>query len=318
MVNENTGPVTRLVRLPQGHYRRVVDGQPPDFLNAKLGEQLFEDLRFCCESNCMVSDEEYQNLMPNAELYTDACSKVLQDAADKEEARVFHQMFTLKSPVSVVDMGVQTTKVMPSTLDVGVGASKEFTTTAAPAPAEVVPEAKDEGGDVEMKSVERNITIPAVVVEQVQTPEELQQKQEELGRKLQEFGGTLEFDVNDPNVFKGNGVPTLFYTKTRVNPTLVMLTIDYELQVIYMTRNKINRFFPVKLISRLVTNPDIIHEEFREHVEDDAVRKSHHMVLINAANFTDSVAIQFPDPILKDKFVNDLKELKNEIREQSA
>lgn len=310
MDGNNTGPVARLVRLPQGHYRRVVSDEVPEFLkDVKVPEQIFEDLRFCCSNTCLVTEEEYNKLMPNTEIYTDDVPEILQNVTENDEAEVFYQMYTNKTFHDVAEIGVQTTQRLKSTLDVAVGQTKAF-------------DAEEEStkGSAENKA-EQLHDVPEVVLEHIETEEEKQQKREKqvaMTERLAKFGGPTALDVNKPDPFKGEGVPTLFYTKSRLKPTLVMMSMDYEMNVIYMIRNNISRFFPVKLISRLVTNPDIIQEEFTKQVEADPEIKLNYMVLINAANFTDSVAIQFPDPILKDRFVEELKQLKNEIRTQAA
>lgn len=310
MANDNNnGPVTRLVRLPQGHYRRVGNDEAPEFLKEiKLNEQIFEDIRFCFDNTCFVTDEEYAKLHANSVMYTDECSETLQ-VTEADEAQVFYKAYTRHGLYTVTDIAVQTSRQVDTTVERGVGPSKVFDDV------ECKQETGEQAEQEVVDSTEQQQNVTDADITHAEIPED---ERAALADRLAKFGGPLELDINSPDVFKGKGVPALFYTKSRVNPTMVIMTIDYEMQVIYMTRSNINRFFPVKLISRLVTNPEIIHEEFTKQVEADPQINLTYMVLINAANFTDSVAIQFPDPILKDKFVEDLKHLKNEIRTQSA
>nr|BAN64848.1 hypothetical protein [Babesia bovis] len=297
------GPIARMIKLPQGHYRRVGNSDAPDFLkDVNLGEHIFEDLQACCENTCFVNEDEYAKLKPNSELFTDACGEKLQELTGADDAQLFYDAYSNKLAPSVNETGVQTSFEVEDRVEIAVATTQEHIEQQDSNRGEQLQQ--DEQQDQDIKN------------EQEQAKDAVQDRPSAMTDRLNQMGITMQLDPNNPDVFKNNGVPTLFYTKGRINPTLVIITIDYELQVIYMSRNSINRFFPIKLISRLVTSPDIIQEEFDKHIEADREIKLDNTILINAANFTDSVAIQFPDPILKDRFTSDLKQLKADIRNQ--
>ncbi|GFE52746.1 hypothetical protein BaOVIS_001500 [Babesia ovis] len=302
--NEKTGPVARMIKLPQGHYRRIGNDEAPEFLkDVNIGEHIFEDLKACCENTCLVNEDELAKFRPNSELYTDACTVKMEELADAEDAKLFYDAYTDGCSQTLEETGVQTTMQLNDRIDVAVGGSMTNVEQQTTRVDEQVQ--REETGDM---------MTPEQPTEHDHMAEEKPDGQSYMTDRLRQMGITMHVDPTNPDAFKNNGVPTLFYTKGRINPTLVVITIDYELQVIYMTRNGINRFFPVKLISRLVTSGEIIQEEFSKHIEADKGIKLDNTVVINAANFTDSVAIQFPDPILKDKFISDLKQLKTEIQ----
>ncbi|GBE63081.1 Mg2+ and Co2+ transporter, putative [Babesia ovata] len=265
-----------------------------------------------CENACFITDEEYSKLRPNSELYTGDASLKVEDAAAVDDAQLFYDVYSKNQPASVNETGVQTSFQQDNSVDVAVGTPRD----SAEQMAATEVEKQDGEGEGEMQMTGEQ-SAPIVAEETGEVTEEMKAKQVAATERLNMIGGPMKIDSNNPDIFKIGGVPTLFYTKTRDTPTLVMLTIDYEMQVIYLSRNDINRFFPVKLISRLVTNTAIIAEEFEKQIEADKGIKLDNTIVLNAANFTDSVAIQFPDPILKDRFIEDLKQLKNEIRAQN-
>ncbi|ORM42255.1 uncharacterized protein BXIN_1494 [Babesia sp. Xinjiang] len=291
MTTDNNGPVARMIKLPQGHYRRVGRSDAPDFLkDIDIGEHIFDDIKACCENTCFVNDDDYAKLKPNSEIYTDACSVKLEELTGADDLHLFYQVYSKRCAESLRDAAVQTT-FEADRVDVAVGRSHDDMQEQLDVDEEKAGDQKDA----------QNVDASEGTGEQAQMTDG-QEKQNAMTEKLNQLDSSMLTDPQNPDIFKNKGVPTLFYTKMRVNPTLVVITIDYELQVIYMTRNDINRFFPIKLISRLVSNPEIIKEEFEKHIEADKDIKLENTIVLNAANFTDSVAIQFPDPILKDMF----------------
>ncbi|CDR96314.1 hypothetical protein, conserved [Babesia bigemina] len=311
-MENNNGPVTRVIRLPQGHYRRVGSDEAPEFLkDVNLDVPSFEDMKQCCENTCFISDEEYSKLKPNSELYTGDASLTIEEEAAVDDAQLFYEVYSKRLMTGVSETGVQTSFQQDNSVDVGVGTPRENAEQRA---GDVEKQDGEGQGEIQMTGAQSALIAEGETGEMT---EEMKAKQLAATEKLNMIGGPMHIDCNSPDVFKNGGVPTLFYTKSRESPTLVMLSIDYEMQVIYLSRNDINRFFPIKLISRLVTNTTIIAEEFERQIEADKGIRLDNTIVLNAANFTDSVAIQFPDPILKDRFIEDLKQLKNEIRAQN-
>ncbi|GIX62051.1 Mg2+ and Co2+ transporter, putative [Babesia caballi] len=309
----NNGPVARMIKLPQGHFKRVGNDEAPEFLkNINMDQQMLDNLQMCCENTCLISEDDFAKLKPNSQMYTDACSVKLEEVSDDQDAQLFYKVYSRPRPESVEEVGVQTTMVTER-VDAAVGSVTEGQEKETNVDADQVQTGEDtKTPDDEQTSTEDQ--VPDLTAERDQTSEEQPMAMTE---RLLKLGGPMQINSNDPDVFKGNGVPTLFYTKSRAKPTLVMMSIDYEVQVVYMSKHEINRYFPIKLISRLVTNPEIIQEEFPMQIENDREIKLDNMIIINAANFTDSIAVQFPDPILKHKFIEDLKLLKDEIRTQN-
>ncbi|EKX73177.1 conserved hypothetical protein [Theileria equi strain WA] len=288
------GPYALLKPLKNGHYKRIVEAKPP---------QIFEQCRMCMDSSLNREEgkkftifvfthfhfmtknlpEVVEITHKDTSIYTDSSAEVFEES----DNAIFYKLYTQ---------------------NVEIRDSQE----AEPESSEV------EQQDSEVSMVDSNISSQLVqnlensgiTHESYLTRSESSIENERLSRF-----GNVAVDVESESLFRGEGVPTLFYTKSRVKAALLFLSIDYEMQVVYMSKKSISRFFPVKLVQRIVTSPDIIQEEFKEHLKNDPLTKLECMVLFNATNFTDAVAVQFSHEKIRDRFVQEIKNIKKLIKQ---
>lgn len=267
------GPYALLKPLRNGHYKRIVDAKPPE---------IFKHCRACVESSLNYEEDvvELEHSRDTA-IYSDFSEGVFGDS----DSTLFYKVYT-----------------------------KNVENEDAQEPEHI----DDNGGELEQKDSEVSIVDANISSQPTQGLEtddvtqeyDLRKSENEVeNERLSQFGN-VAVDFESDSLFKGEGVPTLFYTKSRVKPALLFLSIDYDMQVVYMSKKSISRFFPVKLVQRITTSPDVIQDEFCKHLEVDPLMKLECMVLFNATNFTDSVAVQFSHEKIRDKFVEEVNQIK--------
>ncbi|KAK2195911.1 hypothetical protein BdWA1_002509 [Babesia duncani] len=281
-------PVAKVEKLRCGHYRRVAEPKAPKFI---------QEWAQCCQDQCLIPENE-KELHAQSVLYTDDVAQ--QDAqvtADPQDANQFYHLCSKRTQFPI-----------PETLEAEEQEQEQ----------EPVDESVREPEKEEIEVAAEKVPTPRIqpTPQSARTPRSVIEPEHDqsLVDHLERFGGLDVQDLEDPDLFRNGNVPALFYSKSRIAPVLLFVTIDYEAQVIYMNRKNNCRFFPVKLISRLVTSREIIQEEFNAQISADPLFELDSAVVINAANFTDSVALQFSQRRIKERFVAELVTVKKGIK----
>ncbi|CCF73462.1 hypothetical protein BMR1_02g01505 [Babesia microti strain RI] len=116
-----------------------------------------------------------------------------------------------------------------------------------------------------------------------------------------------ESDMNIDKHDKMNiepGVKVLFYINSKESPIGVIAKINTEKGIITIERNCMTRFFPIKLITKLVTDRKDV-EKYKEKLYKNKGNLEH-CIVIHARNFQNPIGIEFQNKIIKQKFINNL------------
>ncbi|XP_955464.1 uncharacterized protein TA18195 [Theileria annulata] len=302
MEGANRGPYARVIPYNNGRYKRVVDPTVPNIiikLSACCGLDSTQDFDLLVQN----SFENHENL-PTRNYTLEKFEKSSDYSTD---------FMSNLEDVNSLDESYENSDIEK------VNGLQE--------------EQLEEEDELEQQELEQEIELEQQLqfeeqeLKETQKLEEEQKLDEEMNVKSMELkeleskgSGTVKWEDEEgdfENYFKkvpeDEGVPILFYTKTRDKPAFLMLTIDFEMEVIYMSRNKVSRFFPIKLIGKLITDQEVIMKEFSRQIMRDKNIKLQNMVLFNASNFTDSVAIQFADETTKESFITEVSKIKDLI-----
>ncbi|UKK01002.2 hypothetical protein MACK_001815 [Theileria orientalis] len=282
----NRGPYTRLLPLNNGRYKRIVNPVTP---------QIILDLQACCNRESLGEELDFSSLSSEPTYFSSAPSLDKNDYIETEQdlnVTVHAKLYTPKvddenesPPSSVSSMDSEPLE------DSEIMAVSESSSIFEPL------ESTEEHEDMVYDSLYK--PKPSVIR---QGTEALTEKSAWIKEGLKLKAGADE------------GIPVLFYTRSREKPALLKLVVDEKMRVIYMKRNKETRFFPIKLIDKIVTSHQIIEDQFSKQIKHDPNVRVNNMVLFNASNFTDCVAIQFAQNSDKIKFIDEVYKIKNLIR----
>eukprot|EP00375_Theileria_parva_P000234 XP_762903.1 hypothetical protein [Theileria parva strain Muguga] len=297
MEGGGSGPYAKVIPFNNGRYKRVADPVVPEVVIK---------LAVCCGFDPM--DEDFDLLISNSYGssydYSETSKNKNYQRYEFEKSSDYSTDVMSNDDEDYMDKSSNDSNYGESDLEEEVQKMDEIKTN------------EESGLLREMESKESSTMLKKMTIKESYT-ELKQMTSKESGMVKWEDEGQdqeLDFESYFKKVPEEEGVPILFYTKTREKPAFLMLTIDPEMEVIYMNRNKISRFFPIKLIGKLVTDREVIMKEFSRQISKDRNIKLENMVLFSASNFTDSVAIQFADESEKVHFINEVTRIKDLIK----
>ncbi|BAM40830.1 conserved hypothetical protein [Theileria orientalis strain Shintoku] len=286
----NRGPYAKLLPLNNGRYKRIVDPVTP---------QIFLDCQACFKVELLREEHDFNSLSsdPGYLISTSSSDKnVPIETVTDLNSPVFTKLYTSK-----LDDERESTPSSVSSMDSETLEDSEITVVSENSSIFEPSEANDEHEEGKDADYDRlHMPKPPMVI---------RGGADGLTDKSNWIKDELKLEVESDE-----GIPVLFYTKSREKPALLMLAIDHKMRVIYMRRNKVTRFFPIKLIDKIVASHQIIEDEFSKQIKHDPNVRVNNMVLFNASNFTDCVAIQFAQTSDKMKFIDEVYRIKNLIR----